>query len=94
VNNFGLGNVLTFGSNLTDSINGGLFAFDNGFTSGWDAGSSTFTITAIPEPSTYAAAAGLIALMLWPARRRLLKDMKSVLGLRVPMRERLAAKRA
>ncbi len=31
----------------------------------------TFTITAIPEPSTYVAAIGLLALMLWPLRRRL-----------------------
>jgi fibronectin-binding autotransporter adhesin len=94
VQNFLPGNVLTFGSNLTGSINdGGLFTFDSSFVSGWDSGSSTFTITAIPEPSTYAAAAGLIALMLWPARRRLLKDVKSVLGLRAPMRERLARAR-
>jgi hypothetical protein len=34
-------------------------------------GNSTFTITAIPEPSTYVAAIGLLALMLWPLRRRL-----------------------
>ena len=27
--------------------------------------------TAIPEPSTYLAATGLVALMLWPLRRRL-----------------------
>jgi len=32
---------------------------------------STSTITAIPEPSTYVAAIGLLALMLWPLRRRL-----------------------
>jgi hypothetical protein len=32
---------------------------------------STFTITAIPEPSTYVAAIGLLALMLWPLRHRL-----------------------
>ena len=29
------------------------------------------TITAIPEPSTYLAAIGLLALMLWPLRHRL-----------------------
>ena len=28
-------------------------------------------ITAIPEPSTYLAAIGLLGLMLWPLRRRL-----------------------
>ncbi len=53
-----------------------------------------FTITAIPEPSTYLAAAGLLSLMLWPSRKRLLKDAKKILGLRAPMRDRLAAKRA
>jgi len=34
-------------------------------------GNSINTITAIPEPSTYVAALGLLALMLWPLRRRL-----------------------
>ena len=34
-------------------------------------GNSINTITAIPEPSTYVAAIGLLALMLWPSRRRL-----------------------
>jgi len=29
------------------------------------------SITAIPEPSTYVAAIALLALMLWPLRRRL-----------------------
>ncbi|MEI6339474.1 MAG: hypothetical protein WCQ57_12970, partial [Verrucomicrobiota bacterium] len=29
-------------------------------------GNSINTITAIPEPSTYVAALGLLALMLWP----------------------------
>jgi hypothetical protein len=27
--------------------------------------------------------------MLWPSRRRLLKDAKSILGLRAPARDRL-----
>jgi hypothetical protein len=35
------------------------------------AGNSINTITAIPEPSTYVAALALLALMLWPLRRRL-----------------------
>jgi autotransporter-associated beta strand protein len=94
VNNFGLGNTLTFGSDLTASINNGsLFSFDNGFTSSWDGGTSTFTITAIPEPSTYLAAAGLLAMFLWPVRRRLIKDAKSVLGLRPTGRDRIEAYR-
>ncbi len=41
------------------------------------AGRSTFTITAIPEPSAYVAALGLLAMMLWaspppPARQSFL----------------------
>jgi len=72
VSNFFEGNVLTFGTDLTGSINNqSLFAFDNGFTSSWNSGTSTFTITAIPEPSTYAAALGLLGLMLWSQRRGL-----------------------
>jgi hypothetical protein len=56
------------------------FSFDNSYTTSFSPGTSTFTITAIPEPSTYLAAAGLIGLMLWPARRRLLRDARSILG--------------
>jgi hypothetical protein len=52
-------------SNDYFTING----MTEGFTSSWNG--STFTITSVPEPSTYVAAAGLLALMLWPARRRL-----------------------
>jgi hypothetical protein len=55
-------------------------------------GNSINTTTAIPEPSTYVAAIGLLALMLWPSRRRLIKDAKSILGLRPPMRDKLAGK--
>lgn len=71
VSNFLAGNVLTFGNDLSGSINNSsLFGFDNGFTSNWNG--SAFTITAIPEPSTVLAAAGLAGLMLWrPLRRRL-----------------------
>jgi hypothetical protein len=35
-------------------------------------------------------AAGLLSLMLWPSRKRLLKDAKKILGLTPPMRDRLA----
>ena len=72
VNNFLPGNTLVFGSDLRSSINStNLFQFSGGFTSAWNGSNSTFTITAIPEPSTYLAALGLLALMLWPLRRRL-----------------------
>jgi autotransporter-associated beta strand protein len=104
VNNFFGGNTLVFGSNLSSyidaSYNGTAFTSEffninstsGGFTSNWNG--STFTITAIPEPSTYLAAAGLLSLMLWPSRKRIIKDAKKILGLRAPMRDRLAAKRA
>ena len=93
VQNFLPGNVLTFGSDLTSSINNtSLFSLGaQGFTSSWSSGTSTFTITAIPEPSTYVAGAGLLALFLWPVRRRLIKDVKSILGLRAPARERFGS---
>jgi hypothetical protein len=32
--------------------------------------------------------------MLWPSRKRIIRDTKKILGLRPPMRDRLAAKRA
>jgi autotransporter-associated beta strand protein len=98
VANFLPGNKLQFATGFNTSLlptGGNLsnenFSFSNGFTTGTEDG--YFTITAIPEPSTYVAAAGLLALFLWPARRRLLKDAKSILGLRAPARERLEAYR-
>jgi len=64
VNNFFEGNVLTFGTDLSGSISDtNSFKFDNAFTSSWNQGSRTFTITAIPESSTYVAAAGLLGLL-------------------------------
>lgn len=72
VENFFLGNVLTFTSDLSSTIhNGSLFSFDNGFTTSWNG--STFTITAIPEPATVVAALGLLGLMLWPLRRHVIR---------------------
>jgi hypothetical protein len=73
VNNFLPGNTLVFGSDLTSTINNSsYFSFSSGgISSSWNSGTSTFTITAIPETSTYVAALGLLALMLWPLRRRL-----------------------
>jgi len=65
VNNFFVGNELVFSSNLSSEVtNGSYFTFDHGFTSNWDG--STFTITAIPEPSAYVASVALIGLMLLP----------------------------
>jgi autotransporter-associated beta strand protein len=94
VTNFLRGNILTFKTDLSLSINNtSLFGFDNGFTSNWNSGASTFTITAIPEPSSYVAAAGLLAMFLWPVRRRMFKDLKSILGLRPTGRERIEAYR-
>jgi fibronectin-binding autotransporter adhesin len=96
INNFLEGNVLRFTTDLSTSINtASLFDFDNGFIYDWEETTpGFFTITAIPEPSTYVAAAGLLGLMLWPVRRRLLRDAQSVLGLRAPMRDRLAKQKA
>lgn len=69
VQNFLPGNKLQFGSTLTQAQldNPSFFAFSNGFTTSTEDG--FFTITAIPEPSTYLAAAGLIALLLYSFRR-------------------------
>jgi hypothetical protein len=99
--NFTQGNSLIIRntSNWASEINNGFtFAGSGGFGSSsftdLGGGIGTFTITAIPEPSTYAAAVGLLALFLWPARRRLLKDAKSILGLRASGRDRIEAYRA
>jgi len=95
IDNFNFGSTLIFKSNLTDAILGNSFAtFNSGGIANysWDDDSSTFTITAIPEPSTYLAAAGLLSLMLWPSRRRIIRNAKKILGLTPPMRDRLAAR--
>jgi fibronectin-binding autotransporter adhesin len=70
VQNFLPGNKLQFGNTLssTDLNNTSLFQFSNGFTTGTESG--FFTITAIPEPSTYIAALGLLGLCLLPLVRR------------------------
>jgi autotransporter-associated beta strand protein len=78
VQNFFQGNSLVFSQNLvaggfidassSGNYDNGYFAFADGFTTSWN-GTDTFTITAIPEPSTYLAAAGLLAMMLWSCRR-------------------------
>ena len=97
VQGFMHGNKLSFGStvDLTSAINDpALFKFEGGFrTLATSFENNTFTITAMPEASTYLAAAGLLALFVWPVRRRLLKDVKSILGLRPTGRERIEAYR-
>lgn len=86
IQNFDFGSTLTFRSNLSSSItNTSLFTFQNGGISSysWNSSTSTFTITAIPEPSTYLAVAGLIAVMLWPSRRRIFRGVgRKVVGVR------------
>jgi hypothetical protein len=74
LNNFLPGNSLTFSSTSFNTNNvASYFTFGTGFQ-GYSVGNtgSTFTITAIPEPSTYLAAAGLLFALLWPSRHRLL----------------------
>ncbi|MFM8764551.1 MAG: autotransporter-associated beta strand repeat-containing protein [Spartobacteria bacterium] len=62
--NFLPGNRLVFvGSDLSGSIDdSGLFGFQGAFSSAWNSGTSTFTVTAIPEASTWFAAMLLVAL--------------------------------
>ena len=85
VNNFAGGNVLSLDSDLSGylpvSYEGSAYSstyFDinstGGFTSAWDTNSSTFSITAVPEPSTYLAG-GLLLLLMGGSvlRRRLAK---------------------
>jgi len=73
--NFLPGNRLVFvGSDLSGSIDdSGLFSFEGAFSSSWNSGTSTFTVTAIPEASTWYAATLLVALCaggLWPKGRK------------------------
>jgi len=74
VNNFAQVNTLVFGSDLSSTINNSsFFVFTNGGIASyaWNADASTFTITAIPEASTYLAALGVVALCgLLPVRRK------------------------
>jgi len=82
VTNFLEGNTLIFASNIGAAAltNSTLFSFDNAFSSNWNG--TTFTVTAVPEPSTMAAALGLAAVLLWPNRRRLMGNVRGMLGLR------------
>jgi hypothetical protein len=83
VQNFLAGNRLQF---LSSSFNSGsLTQFDfNGIGYNTTLESGYFTITAIPEPSTYLAVAGLIAVMLWPSRRRIIGEARKMLGMPIP----------
>jgi hypothetical protein len=71
LNNFNFGSTMTFNTELS-STDLATFSFTNGgiASSSWDADTSTFTITAIPEPSTVITALGLLAMLGWPATRR------------------------
>jgi autotransporter-associated beta strand protein len=69
VANFSAGNRLQFGNSLSGEQLNSFFTFDNAFVTGMDGG--FFTITAIPEPSTVVATAGLAVLLLGPTLRRL-----------------------
>jgi autotransporter-associated beta strand protein len=72
INNFLPGNSFTFSStSFTSGTVSSYFSFGTGYVGSSIANTgSTFTITAIPEPSTVIAAAGLLGLMLWPTCRR------------------------
>jgi autotransporter-associated beta strand protein len=97
LNNFIPGNSFTFSNALfaADGSNiGSYFTFGAGFVNSSiiNNGGNSFTITAIPEPSTYAAAIALLGLMLWPSRKRIVRDAKKIFGFTPPMRDRLAAR--
>ena len=69
--NFNQGSMLVFQTTNNLSMTGFTFSGTGGFGSSSFNG-STFTITAIPEPTTVLAAIGLLGLMLWPLRRHML----------------------
>lgn len=70
VTNFSFGNVLTFKTDLTDTIDDtNFFEFDKEFTSNWDGDTDTFTITSVPEPTTgMLLLLGATALYFWKRR--------------------------
>ena len=75
LNNFLPGNSLTFSStSFTTNNVGSYFDFGTGYVNSSISNTgSTFTITAIPEPSTVITALGLLTLLGWPATRRWLR---------------------
>jgi hypothetical protein len=89
VQNFLPGNSFTFSNALfaADGSNiGSYFSFGTGYinSSIINNGGSSFTITAIPEPSTILAAIGLAGLMLWPAHRRFMPTRRAGFWCRRP----------
>ena len=88
VNNFATGNLLSLGSDLSSylssaagtSFSNSYFSLNGmsagGFTSAWDSGSSTFSITSVPEPSTYLAGGLLLLLMGGSVLRRHLAKVR------------------
>ncbi len=87
------GGTLLLGGFISASFTGTWFDINStsgGFTSVRNG--STFTYTAILEPSTYVAALGLLGMLIWPIRCRLVRDARNILGLRAPMRDRRAAR--
>ena len=71
VQSFFQGNSLQFASATFNAGNLAQFSFDNGYTTSIQG--DYFTITAIPEPSTCLAVAGLLGVLLWPASLRILR---------------------
>jgi fibronectin-binding autotransporter adhesin len=68
VQNFFQGNSLQFESTTFNSGNLAQFSFNNGYTTSIQG--NYFTITAIPEPTTYLAAVGLLLLCLFSRQKR------------------------
>ncbi len=74
--NFLAGNVLKFNAPESTVIeNGSLFQFDNGFSKTWSG--DTWTITAVPEPTTVAALALFLAFFGWGEVKRCRKLAKT-----------------
>lgn len=74
---------------------GQFFLFENIFHSlDTEWAGFTFTITALPETSAVVVLSALLVVMFfWPTRRRVIKDLKSIVGLRPPGRVRIEAYR-
>ncbi len=73
--NFNLGNSLTV---TTGTFTASEFDFNGFGYSLNNVPSGGFTITAIPEPSTVLAALGLTGMLLWPARRFIIRRTRCI----------------